>query len=46
MCIDNAERWGQIEFDETKIGRLEHKPLKLQGVKNVLPRIPTPQGEW
>ncbi len=36
MCVDNAERWGQIEFDETKIGRLEHKPLKLQGVQNVL----------
>ncbi len=36
MCTDNAERWGQIEFNETKIGRLAHKPLKLQGVKNVL----------
>ena len=36
MCVDNAERWGQIEFEETKIGRPEHKPLKLQGVKNVL----------
>jgi aldehyde dehydrogenase len=36
MCVDNAERWGQIEFNETKIGRLAHKPLKLQGVKNVL----------
>lgn len=36
MCIDNAERWGQIEFEETRIGRLAHKPLKLQGVKNVL----------
>ncbi|MGB0416092.1 MAG: aldehyde dehydrogenase EutE [Coraliomargarita sp.] len=36
MCQDNAERWGQIEFEETKIGRPEHKPLKLQGVKNVL----------
>ncbi|NQY32033.1 MAG: aldehyde dehydrogenase EutE, partial [Coraliomargarita sp.] len=36
MCIDNAERWGQIEFEETKIGRPEHKPLKLQGVQNVL----------
>ncbi|HAV12370.1 MAG TPA: aldehyde dehydrogenase EutE, partial [Opitutae bacterium] len=22
MCVDNAERWGQIEFNETKIGRL------------------------
>ncbi|MFT6235037.1 MAG: acyl-CoA reductase-like NAD-dependent aldehyde dehydrogenase, partial [Lentimonas sp.] len=20
MCVDNAERWGQIEFNETKIG--------------------------
>lgn len=36
MCVDNAERWGQIEFNETKIGRPEHKPLKLQGVQNVL----------
>ena len=45
MCIDNAERWGQIEFNETKIGRLEHKPLKLQGVKNVLgPEYLMPQG--
>lgn len=45
MCWDNAERWGQIEFNETKIGRLEHKPLKLQGVKNVLgTEYMTPQG--
>lgn len=36
MCMDNADRWGQIEFEETGIGRLAHKPLKLQGVKNVL----------
>ena len=45
MCVDNAERWGQIEFNETKIGRLAHKPLKLQGVKNVLgPEYLMPQG--
>lgn len=45
MCVSNAERWGQIEFDETRIGRLAHKPLKLQGVKNVLgPEYLTPQG--
>lgn len=45
MCVDNAERWGQIEFNETKIGRPEHKPLKLQGVKNVLgPEYLVPQG--
>jgi aldehyde dehydrogenase len=36
MCFDHAERWGQIEYEETKIGRPEHKPLKLQGIKNVL----------
>ncbi len=36
MCDDNAERWGKMEFDETKIGRLDHKIAKLQGIKNVL----------
>ncbi len=36
MCADNAERWGKIEFEETKIGRLDHKIAKLQGIKNVL----------
>ena len=36
MCSDNAERWGKIEFDETKIGRLDHKIAKLYGIKNVL----------
>ena len=45
MCVENAERWGKIEFEETKIGRLAHKPLKLQGVKNVLgPEYLMPQG--
>lgn len=36
MCADQAERWGKIEFDETKIGRLDHKIAKLYGIKNVL----------
>ncbi len=36
MCFDNAAEWGRIEFEETKIGRLEHKVAKLKGIKNVL----------
>jgi aldehyde dehydrogenase len=36
MCAANAERWGKLEFEETKIGRLDHKIAKLQGIKNVL----------
>ncbi|NDV62851.1 aldehyde dehydrogenase family protein [Puniceicoccales bacterium CK1056] len=36
MCAENAVRWGTIEFEETKIGRLEHKIEKLQGIRNVL----------
>ncbi len=36
MCFDNAAEWGRIEFEETKIGRLEHKVAKLEGIKNVL----------
>lgn len=36
MCADNAERWGTVEFEETKIGRLDHKIGKLHGIKNVL----------
>lgn len=36
MCADHADRWGTIEFEETKIGRLDHKIEKLHGIKNVL----------
>lgn len=36
MCAANAERWGKLEFEETKIGRLDHKIAKLHGIKNVL----------
>ena len=35
MCTANAVEWGRIEFEETKIGRLEHKVEKLQIVKLV-----------
>src|SRR5687768_9410917 len=30
MAKDNAQSWGKIELDETKIGRLDHKIEKLQ----------------
>src|SRR5688572_29695719 len=30
MAKDNAQSWGKMEFDETKIGRLDHKIEKLQ----------------
>ncbi|MBT5708566.1 MAG: aldehyde dehydrogenase EutE [Verrucomicrobia bacterium] len=40
MCTDNAEEWGRIELEETKIGRLDHKIEKLQIVKLV------PGVEW
>ena len=30
IASDNAKSWGEIEFKETKIGRLDHKIEKLQ----------------
>jgi aldehyde dehydrogenase len=30
MAKDNAQAWGKMEFDETQIGRLDHKIEKLQ----------------
>jgi aldehyde dehydrogenase len=30
MAKDNAQAWGKMEFEETKIGRLDHKIEKLQ----------------
>jgi aldehyde dehydrogenase len=35
MAEKNAEPWGKIEFEETKIGRLDHKIAKLQIIKLV-----------
>lgn len=40
MVTANAVAWGKFEFEETKIGRLEHKIEKLQIVKLV------PGVEW
>lgn len=35
LAEKNAEQWGKIEYDETKIGRLDHKIAKLQIIKLV-----------
>ena len=40
LCTKNAAAWGKYEFEETKIGRLEHKIGKLEIVKFV------PGVEW
>jgi aldehyde dehydrogenase len=40
MAEANAESWGKIELDETKIGRLDHKIEKLKIIKLV------PGVEW
>ncbi len=40
MCDERADEWGQKEFDETKIGRLDHKKAKLRIIKQV------PGVEW
>lgn len=39
-CTEKAVEWGKLEFEETRIGRLDHKIEKLQGIKNV------PGVEW
>jgi aldehyde dehydrogenase len=36
MADSNAEEWGRLELEETKIGRLDHKIEKLHGIKGVL----------
>jgi len=40
MAESNAEPWGKLELDETKIGRLDHKIEKLKIIKLV------PGVEW
>ena len=35
LAEKNAEPWGRMEFEETKIGRLDHKIAKLQIIKLV-----------
>jgi len=40
LCDANAETWGRLELEETKIGRLDHKIEKLKIIKLV------PGVEW
>ncbi|XHR27431.1 MAG: aldehyde dehydrogenase family protein [Chthoniobacteraceae bacterium] len=39
LCVEKAEEWGTIEFNETKIGRLEHKIAKLQCCGSLVPGV-------
>ncbi len=38
-CVQNAKLWGEIEFAETKIGRLEHKIEKLKICSELVPGV-------
>ncbi|RME94079.1 MAG: aldehyde dehydrogenase EutE, partial [Verrucomicrobia bacterium] len=35
LCYRNAREWGRIELEETKIGRLDHKIEKLEGLRGI-----------
>jgi len=35
LAQDNAQAWGEFELNETKVGRLDHKIVKLQLLQNV-----------
>ena len=35
ICDEQAEELGRLEFEETKIGRLEHKIAKLKAIRDV-----------
>jgi aldehyde dehydrogenase len=35
LAVRNAEAWGRLEYEETHIGRLDHKIAKLQIIKLV-----------
>jgi aldehyde dehydrogenase len=39
MCVAKAEEWGTIEFNETKIGRLDHKIEKLKICGDLVPGV-------
>ena len=39
LCVQNAKAWGEIEFDETKIGRLDHKIEKLKICGDLVPGV-------
>ena len=35
ICSAKAQEWGRLELDETRIGRLDHKIEKLEGLRAV-----------
>ena len=39
LCVEKADEWGRIEFEETKIGRLEHKIEKLKICGDLVPGV-------
>lgn len=39
LCVEKAVEWGTLEFNETKIGRLEHKIGKLQCCGPLVPGV-------
>ncbi len=39
MCVQKAREWGEIEFAETKIGRLDHKIEKLRICGDLVPGV-------
>ena len=39
LCVQKAKEWGTIEFNETKIGRLEHKIEKLGICGDLVPGV-------
>jgi aldehyde dehydrogenase len=39
MCVAKAAEWGTLEFNETKIGRLDHKIEKLKICGDLVPGV-------
>src|SRR5277367_2885138 len=39
LCVSKAQEWGKIEFEETKIGRLDHKIEKLKICGDLVPGV-------
>jgi len=39
LCIEKAEEWGRLEFEETRIGRLDHKIEKLRICGDLVPGV-------
>jgi aldehyde dehydrogenase len=39
LCVEKSDEWGRIEFEETKIGRLDHKKEKLKICGDLVPGV-------